>query len=128
MAFALSQILVIGVEGFNKDDSVELWNNYYDNFVRNAFGSYRSVLWEVAHSPIMAAYLTYHGNRALAVAGTNADENFAREIMQLFSVRLGLGTHLLPPAPLLHALLHTLLLRCRRWASSCSPLICLDLP
>ena len=82
VAFALSQLLVIGEEGLGKTDEHEHWLTYYDIFVRHAFGSYRDVLWEVASSPMMAEYLTFHANRALHVAGTNPDENFAREIMQ----------------------------------------------
>ena len=83
IAFALSQILVIGEEGLGKQDEQEVWLKYYDIFVRNAFGSYRDVLWEVASSPMMATYLTFYGNRALHIVGTNPDENFSREIMQV---------------------------------------------
>ena len=44
------------------------------------------VLWEVSHSPMMAQYLTFHYNRALHIVSTNPDENYAREIMQLFTI------------------------------------------
>ena len=73
---------MIGEEGLGKQDEQEVWLKYYDIFVRNAFGSYRDVLWEVASSPMMATYLTFYGNRALHIVGTNPDENFSREIMQ----------------------------------------------
>ena len=91
VAFALSQILVIGEEGIGKGDEHEPWVNYYDIFVRHAFGNYRDVLWQVAHSPMMSRYLTFHNNRAKHIAGTNPDENFAREIMQVPKSRLQLS-------------------------------------
>ena len=35
---------------------------------------------------MMAQYLTFHYNRALHIVSTNPDENYAREIMQLFTI------------------------------------------
>ena len=89
-AFALSQILVIGEQGLEDGlrSHIEEWVVYYDIFVRNAFGSYRAILNEVSHSPMMAKYLTYDQNRGLHIAGSNADENYARETMQLFTIGL----------------------------------------
>ena len=43
----------------------ESWLNYYDIFVRNAFGNLRDVLREVTYNPIMGDYLTYKRNRAM---------------------------------------------------------------
>ena len=43
----------------------EAWLNYYDIFVRHAFGNLRDVIREVTYNPIMGNYLTYKGNRAL---------------------------------------------------------------
>ena len=88
MAWALSQIFVVGVEGLTKSDQNEVWHTYYDVFVRNAFGSYRDVLREVSYSPAMAHYLSFHNNLAFGVRRTNPDENYAREIMQLFTIGL----------------------------------------
>ena len=56
--------------------------------MRHAFGSYRDVLREVAYSPLMAGYLTFLQNKAMAYDGSFPDENFARELMQLFSIGL----------------------------------------
>jgi hypothetical protein len=66
---------------------------YYDIFVRNAFGSYRDILKQVAFSPKMGEMLSSINNKSyqyLADRGNPAypDENFAREIMQLFSIGL----------------------------------------
>lgn len=57
-------------------------SQYYDIFVRHAFGSYRDVMREVAHSPLMGEYLTFRGNQAYATSNSSPDENFAREVMQ----------------------------------------------
>jgi uncharacterized protein (DUF1800 family)/uncharacterized protein (DUF1501 family) len=89
VAWALSQILVISESGLNsKNDEIENWIMYYDNFVRNAFKSYRTVLREVTYSPMMGKYLTYMQNKAYKFAKTFPDENYAREIMQLFTIGL----------------------------------------
>ena len=53
MAWALSQIFVLAVVGGNFGGQTEMWLNYYDIFVRNAFGSFRDVLREVTYNPIM---------------------------------------------------------------------------
>ena len=83
VAWSLSQILVIGEEGLGKSDENEIWHSYFDILVRHAFGSYRDLLGEVSYSPTMAEYLSFHNNLAYAVRGTNPDENYAREIMQV---------------------------------------------
>lgn len=62
--------------------------SYYDIMVRNAFGSLRDIIREVSFSPSMARYLTYLRNKKYAYRGTYPDENYAREIMQLFSIGL----------------------------------------
>jgi hypothetical protein len=67
---------------------------YYDIFVRNAFGSYRDVLREVSYSPMMSDMLTYYESKSSEYVWKRqgiiqyADENYAREMMQLFSVGL----------------------------------------
>jgi uncharacterized protein (DUF1800 family) len=61
MAWALSQILVVSEKQII-DMAVglsEAYLNYYDIFVRNAFGSYRDILKEVSLSPMMAEMLSF---------------------------------------------------------------------
>mgnify|MGYP000871636041 CR=1 FL=1 len=89
VAFALSQIFVIS------DNVEELYNqprgmaNYYDVLVRGAFGNFRDLLFKVSTHPCMGVYLSHLKNRkADPVAGTFPDENYAREVMQLFSIGL----------------------------------------
>ena len=91
VAWALSQILVIGEAGLDSQSQLhEPWSNFYDIFTRHAFGNYRDVLREVSYSPMMGEYLTYRNNKAFAASTPNSapDENYAREIMQLFSIGL----------------------------------------
>ena len=93
MAWALSQILVVSPTALPVSELTDaLTTNYYDIFVRHAFGNYQSILKEVAYSVPMAQVLTYYGSRSTAYTWQNqhrieyADENFAREIMQLFII------------------------------------------
>eukprot|EP00927_Polykrikos_kofoidii_P059399 TRINITY_DN54558_c0_g1_i1.p1 TRINITY_DN54558_c0_g1~~TRINITY_DN54558_c0_g1_i1.p1 ORF type:complete len:1948 (+),score=287.27 TRINITY_DN54558_c0_g1_i1:50-5845(+) len=87
VAWALSQIFVIGTVGLTaRDTFTEDRINFYDIFVRNAFGYYRDVLREVTYSPLMGDYLTYRGNKAFDAGGNYPDENYAREVMDLFTI------------------------------------------
>jgi len=88
MAWALSQIFVVAIVGDNYAGQNEMWMNFYDIFVRHAFGNFRDVLREVTYNPIMGDYLTFKRNRAFDESNNYPDENFAREIMQLFTIGL----------------------------------------
>ncbi len=90
MAFALSQILVITCEnGSLLGDNPMIQAGYYDLLGNGAFGSYRDVLRNVTYSSQMGLYLSHLRNRKSDVALNRfPDENFAREIMQLFSIGL----------------------------------------
>lgn len=89
-AFALSQIFVISAF-----ESESMWRyghtiaRYMDILQDGAFGNYRDLLENVTYSPAMGTYLTYLGNSpADAATGVVPDENYAREIMQLFTIGL----------------------------------------
>lgn len=89
MAFALSEIMVIS----GQSGAIEFRNrgfaSYYDSLIRNALGDFRTLLEDVTLSPVMGKYLSmFRNDKPDPVAGTHADENFAREIMQLFTVGL----------------------------------------
>eukprot|EP00408_Alexandrium_pacificum_P016694 CAMPEP_0171184308 /NCGR_PEP_ID=MMETSP0790-20130122/15723_1 /TAXON_ID=2925 /ORGANISM="Alexandrium catenella, Strain OF101" /LENGTH=1834 /DNA_ID=CAMNT_0011649303 /DNA_START=65 /DNA_END=5569 /DNA_ORIENTATION=+ len=90
VAWAMSQIFVASTQGVGKDEFSEVWINYYDIFVRHAFGNFRDVMQEVTYSPIMGKYLTHSYSSSYDYNGRFPNENFAREIMQLFT--LGLDT------------------------------------
>ncbi len=88
VAFALSQIMVVSDQS-DLGNSQEGLCQYYDILVRNAFGNYRTLLQDVTLSPQMGRYLSMQGNsKPDEAAGRRADENFAREVMQLFSLGL----------------------------------------
>ena len=91
MMFSLSQIFVVSFADTNIDDWPRGVASYTDVLSRNAFGSFRTLLDEVARHPMMGIYLTHLGNRG--DAGRTADENFGREIMQLMTI----GLHQLNP-------------------------------
>jgi hypothetical protein len=87
VAWALSQIFVVNVAGVLSKTN-EVFMVYYDIFVRNAFGNYRDVLKEVSYSPMMGQMLTFTNTRSFAFGGAAPDENYAREVMQLFTIGL----------------------------------------
>ncbi|MFK8113356.1 MAG: DUF1800 family protein [Rubripirellula sp.] len=98
-AWALSQVFVISDQGsgFNTNDAdfsgFGTWlgpTNFYDDvLVDNAFGEYRDLLSDMTFSPVMGTYLSHLRNRKADVANQRfPDENYAREIMQLFSIGL----------------------------------------
>ena len=63
--------------------------DYYDMLLRNSFGNYRDLLLDVSLHPIMGVYLSHLRNeRSDPSRGRFPDENYAREIMQLFSIGL----------------------------------------
>lgn len=89
VAFALSQILVASRRDANLENRCLGMASFYDIFVRHAFGNYEDVLMEVTMHPVMGRYLSHVGNqKADPSINRYPDENFAREVMQLFSVGL----------------------------------------
>ena len=86
VAFALSEIFVTNDPNSN---SSEFAANYYDILVKGAFGNFRDLIENITLNPWMGNYLTYLRNqKADPVKGTSPDENYAREIQQLFTVGL----------------------------------------
>lgn len=91
VAFALSEILVTSrVSAF--DGNPYALASYYDVLLDNSFGNYRTLLDKITYHPTMGTYLTFLNNKATDTLNTTKpsfpDENYAREIMQLFSVGL----------------------------------------
>jgi len=88
IAFALSEILVVSAnsELYNYGDGLA---SYYDIFNANAFGNYKDILMAVTLHPAMGYYLSHLDNpKADPELNTHPDENYAREVMQLFSIGL----------------------------------------
>jgi uncharacterized protein (DUF1800 family) len=89
MKFALSQIVVVSAESGTIASASDGLANYVDLLGEHAFGNYRTLLEAVATSPMMGIYLSHLRNqKADPVTGRVPDENFAREVMQLFSIGL----------------------------------------
>jgi hypothetical protein len=88
VAFALSEIFVVSENGTLQNHADAL-SSYYDMLLDNAFGNFRTLLENVTLHPAMGLYLNVQGNTAGSIiTGLHADENYAREVQQLFSIGL----------------------------------------
>jgi len=88
VAFALSQIFVVSSRDGLGDEQPGL-ANYYDILLKHSFGNYRNLLEEITLNPIMGEYLSMKGNRRPDnEKNIQPDENYARELLQLFSIGL----------------------------------------
>jgi len=88
VALALSEIFVLSFDselnGFG--DGLA---DYYDVLQKNAFGKYEDILYDVSLHPCMGFYLSHLNNpREIPEENIHPDQNYAREIMQLFSIGL----------------------------------------
>lgn len=89
LALALSEFFVVSLTGLNFS-----WRSYalaawWDMLSRNALGNFRTLLEDVTLNPAMGYYLNTKGNlKENTKTGRAPDENYGREIMQLFSIGL----------------------------------------
>ena len=89
MVMALSEIFVVSIDGLNAYYPQFSVGYFLDVLEGNAFGNYRTLIYDVSRSAAMGTYLTYVGNQLGDPAtGSEPDENYAREIMQLFTIGL----------------------------------------
>ncbi|MGY3571506.1 DUF1800 domain-containing protein [Vibrio paucivorans] len=88
-AYALSQVLVVSRHGGKLNSRAKALTHYYDMLVNNAFGNYRDILEQATLHAAMGNYLSMLGSK-VANPNTNSypDENYAREVMQLFTIGL----------------------------------------
>ncbi|PXW97963.1 putative xylan-binding protein with Ca-dependent carbohydrate-binding module [Sphaerotilus hippei] len=88
-AFALHQILMASMNDSTVAYNDRAYAHYLDGLNRHALGNFRALLEEVALSPAMGLYLSHLRNRKEDTStGRLPDENFAREVMQLFTIGL----------------------------------------
>ncbi len=88
VAQAYSQIFVIS-EKSNLQLSGPGMADYYDLLYQGAFGNFRDLLYDISLHPMMGFYLSHINNpKSDPVNNIHPDENYAREIMQLFSIGL----------------------------------------
>jgi len=89
IALALSEIFVASDQAASLSGQPEALANYYDMLANDAFGNFRQLLQDVTLSPVMGNYLNMLQNAAANPSkGTSANQNYAREVMQLFSIGL----------------------------------------
>jgi uncharacterized protein (DUF1800 family) len=91
VAFALSQIFVVSENNAVLTNQPSALAFYYDLLAKNAFGNFRTLIEDVTLSPSMGIYLSHLRNpkgtyNAQGVQTSFPDENYAREVMQLFTI------------------------------------------
>ena len=88
-AFALHQILVVSSASIKLKPKGYGQTSYYDILYQGAFGNFRDLLNDVSLHMLMGYYLSHFQNqKGDPIIGTLPDENYAREIMQLFTIGL----------------------------------------
>jgi uncharacterized protein (DUF1800 family) len=88
VALALSEFFVISIGSMEVDWRGYTITAYWDLLNKHAFGNFRSLLEDITLSPAMGFYLNTRGNKRANTAGRLPDENYAREVMQLFTIGL----------------------------------------
>lgn len=89
VGMALSEMMVVGIDGINlnwKQFAAAAW---LDVLLDNALGNFRTLMERITYNAAMGSFLTYLNNRrANPATGAVPDENYARELMQLFTLGL----------------------------------------
>lgn len=88
MALALSEFFVISINGSEFTWRSHAVAHWWDTLVSHAFGNFRQLLEAVSLHPAMGWYLNTKGNQKADENGRVPDENYAREVMQLFTIGL----------------------------------------
>lgn len=89
VGMALLDMLVVGISAVNLNWKQFAMAAYMDVLLDNAFGNFRALLDGITYNAAMGSFLTFLGNRkANATTGAEPDENYARELMQLFTLGL----------------------------------------
>ncbi len=87
MVFTLTEIMVIASTNGDVANNPRGMANYYDVLGADTFGNFRQLLEDVTRNPMMGKFLSMLGNDK-GDANRDPDENYAREVMQLFTVGL----------------------------------------
>lgn len=87
VTYALSQIFVVSMQDSDVSGYPRGVGSYYDTLGKYAFGNFRDLLQAVTLHPMMGIYLSHMRNKK-EDANRTPDENFAREVMQLFTIGL----------------------------------------
>ena len=87
VAYSLHEMLVISMTATGVQNMPRGAAHYYDTLGADAFGNFRQLLEDVTLNPMMGQWLAMQGNDK-GNATTDPDENYAREVMQLFTIGL----------------------------------------
>ena len=89
LALALSEFFVVSLSGLGGNWRYMMLANYWDTLVKHTSGNFRDLLQAITLDPAMGQYLNTRGNQKEdAASGRQPDENYAREVMQLFTIGL----------------------------------------
>ena len=89
VAFALSEIMVVSANGNGMYGHPEAMATYWDMLASNAFGNFRQLIENVTLNPAMGDFLDMvHNDKPNPRRNTEPNENYAREVMQLFTIGL----------------------------------------
>src|SRR5574337_1237214 len=88
LALALSELFVVSINGITGDWTSYAIAQYWDVLVQGTQGTFRALLEEITLNPAMGLFLNTKGNQKENAAGRQPDENYAREVMQLFTIGL----------------------------------------
>jgi len=89
IALALSEFFVVSISGIQLNWPQFAMAAYWDVLAGNAFGNYRKLLEDVTLNLAMGEFLNTRNNQKEdPVSGRQPDENYAREVMQLFTIGL----------------------------------------
>ena len=90
---ALSEFFVVSLSGIDAAWRSHIIAHYWDTLATHALGNYRDLLEAITLNVAMGYFLNTRGNRKEDSTGRQPDENYAREVMQLFTI----GVHQLNP-------------------------------
>ncbi len=89
MAYVLSQIFVISSRSDVISEHAHGQASYYDLLVKHSLGNFKNLLMDITLQPSMGIYLSHFNNsKTIPERNIHPDENYAREVMQLFSIGL----------------------------------------
>ena len=88
IALALSEFFVVSLQAAEFNWRSHAITHYWDTLVKNAFGNYRQLLEDITLNPAMGYFLNTKGNQKENNSGRVPDENYGREVMQLFTIGL----------------------------------------
>jgi uncharacterized protein (DUF1800 family) len=85
VGFAFHKFIVVGSQQLNNNQPF-WYAPYLQTIDRNSFGNFRTMLFDLTLNPGMGEYLNMRGNSVVSQTNPTPNENYSREIMQLFSI------------------------------------------